>query len=111
MVMLLKGVRFFSQTKNNRPMRTSQLYVQDNNNAPTMLFSLRMDSVKSIATKRTPTIRPTLANPTLKNPKHTAVLLESGINYEQPLMPERVAANRADRIAREKKHNQVETWR
>jgi E1A-binding protein p400 len=91
------------KTKNNRPMRTSQIHAQDNNAALTTLFTLRFDSVKSIASKRTPTLRPTLANPTLKNPKHAAVLAEGGINYEQPLTPVQVAAIRAERLAKEKK--------
>ena len=89
-------------------MRTSQLYVQDTNNSVTTLFSLRFDAAKGISSKRTPTLRPTLANPTMKNPKHAAVLLESGINYELPLTPIRVAANRADRIALEKKKQQTQ---
>ena len=84
-------------------MRTSQLFHQDNNGSITTLFSLRFDSMKSIATKRTPTLRPTLANPTMKNPKHAAVLSESGINYDSPQTPIQVAAIRAERIAKEKK--------
>ena len=95
------------QTKNNRPMRTSQIHAQDNNGAVTTLFTLHFDSVKSIASKRTPTLRPTLANPTLKNPKHAAVLAESGINYEQPLTPIQVATIRAERLAKEKKQSQA----
>ena len=88
-------------------MRTSQLHLSDNNQLATNLHSSRFDATKAIAAKRTPTLRPTLANPTLKNPKHTAVLLESGINYEQPLAPVQVAQIRADRIAREKKASQA----
>ena len=88
-------------------MRTSQLYVQDGNSAVTTLFSVRFDSTKAMAAKRTPTLRPTLANPTLKNPKHAAVLAESGINYDQPLTPSQVATIRAERIAKEKKHSQA----
>lgn len=88
-------------------MRTSQLYIQDSNNSVTMLYSLRFDSVKGIAGKRPPTLRQTLVNPTMKNPKHAAVLQESGIIYDTPLTPLQVAANRADRIAREKKQSQV----
>ncbi len=88
-------------------MRTSQLFVQDSNTAVTTLFSLRFDSCKAIATKRTPTLRPTLANPTLKNPKHAAVLAESGINYDTPMNPTQVATIRAERIAKEKKQNQA----
>ena len=89
-------------------MRTSQLYLQDNNESITKLYSVRFDAVKAVANKRTPTIRPTLANPTLKNPKHAAVLAENGINYDQPRTPKEVAANRAERIAKDKQKNQVE---
>ena len=94
---------FLFQTKNNRPMRTSQLYLQNNHNSISTLYSLRFDSCKLMATKRTPTFRPTVANPTLKNPKHAAVLAENGINYEQPLTPVQVAAIRAEKIAKDKK--------
>ena len=93
------------QTKNNRPMRTSQLFLQDNHGSLTKQHSDRFDTCKAIAAKRTPTLRPTLTNPMLKNPKHAAVLAESGINYEQPLSPIQVAANRAERIAKEKRQN------
>ncbi len=88
-------------------MRTSQLFIQDSNSSATLLYSMRFDSVKSIAGKRPPTMRQTLVNPTMKNPKHAAVLQESGIVYDTPLTPLQVAANRADRIAREKKQNQA----
>lgn len=84
-------------------MKTCHLYAQDNNQALSTLHNLRFDSCKSIASKRSPTVRPTLANPTLKNPKHAAVLGENGINYEQPLTPIQVAQIRAERIAKEKK--------
>ena len=86
-------------------MRTSQLFLQDNHASLTKQHSDRFEACKAIAAKRTPTLRPTLANPMLKNPKHAAVLAESGINYEQPLSPIQVAANRADRIAKEKRQN------
>ena len=86
-------------------MKTSQLMCQDNNNSVTLLYSLRFDSVKTIAAKRPPTSRPALNNPSLKNPKHLAVLHEYNINFDQPLNPIQVAANRAERIAKEKKQN------
>ena len=84
-------------------MRTNQLHAQDNNGSLTTLFSVRFDSSKSIANKRTPTFRPTVANPTVKNPKHAAVLAENGISYDMPRTPVQVAAIRAERIAKEKK--------
>ncbi|XP_076106363.1 helicase domino-like isoform X3 [Mytilus galloprovincialis] len=103
-----KGIyKVSNKTKNNRPMRTSQLFVQDNQNAISMLYSLRFDGVKGIATKRPPPLKQTLVNPTLKNPKHASVLSENEINYEQPLTPMQVAEIRAQRIQREKKQNQA----
>ena len=97
---------FSLQTKNNRPMKTSQIHGQDSNNGVTLLYSLRFDSVKGIATKRPPTMRQTLVNPTLKNPKHASVLQENSISYDHPLNPMQVAEIRAQRIQREKKQNQ-----
>ncbi|ESO91647.1 hypothetical protein LOTGIDRAFT_122039, partial [Lottia gigantea] len=94
-------------TKNNRPMRTSHLYLQNGTSDLKSLYSSRFDLVKSISTKRPPPLRQTLANPTLRNPKHAAVLEENGINYDKPLDPLQVAANRAERIAREKKQSQA----
>ncbi|XP_041347993.1 helicase SRCAP-like isoform X2 [Gigantopelta aegis] len=102
-----KKTKGIYKTKNNRPMKTSQLFIQDANHSVTMLFTLRFDSIKGIATKRPPTLRQTLVNPTMKNPKHAAVLQESNITYDQPLNPLQVAANRAERIAREKKQSQA----
>lgn len=68
---------------------------------------MRFDAAKSIAAKRVPTLRPTLVSPTQKNPKHAAVLAESGVIYDTPLTPIQVAANRAERIAKEKKVSQA----
>ena len=83
-------------------MRTSQLFVQDTNNAITMLYSLRFDSIKSLAAKRPPVAKQTLAPSNPKNPKHAQVLSESGITYDTPLDPMKVAEIRAQRIQREK---------
>ena len=86
----------------SRPVKTSVLFRQDNNNAWSSQFSSRFGTIKAIANKRTPTTKPLLVNPTLRNPKHAAVLSESGISYDTPLSPVQVAANRADRIQRDK---------
>ncbi|XP_076435128.1 helicase domino-like isoform X2 [Babylonia areolata] len=91
------------KTKNNRPMKTSQLFTQDNYSSISLLYSLRFDSVKSMAGKRPAPMRQTLNNPTMKNPKHLVVLQDNHINYDQPLNPIQVAAIRAERIQREKK--------
>ncbi|XP_070205034.1 helicase domino-like isoform X4 [Littorina saxatilis] len=93
------------KTKNNRPMKTSQLFTQDNYSSISLLYSLRFDSVKAMAAKRPAPMRQSLNNPSLKNPKHLAVLQENNINYDQPLNPQQVAAIRAERIARDKKNN------
>nr|XP_034338376.1 helicase domino isoform X5 [Crassostrea gigas] len=102
-----KKTKGIYKTKNNRPMRTSQLHIQDNSQAVTMLYSFRFESAKQIAAKRPPPLKQTLVNPTLKNPKHASVLSENNINYDQPLNPMSVAEIRAQRIQREKKQNQV----
>jgi len=83
-------------------MKTSALFKSDNNNAFSTMFSGRFETIKSIANKRTPTTTPLLVNPTMRNPKHAAVLAESGISYDTPLTPVQVAANRAERIQRDK---------
>ncbi|XP_076367380.1 domino helicase isoform X3 [Tachypleus tridentatus] len=101
-----KKTKGIYKTKNNRPMRTSQLYIQDNNNTFTSLYNNRFETIKSVANKRTPTLKPLFVNPAGKNLKHAAVLAESGIVYDQPLSPVKVASNRADRIAREKQRTQ-----
>ncbi|KAJ9595704.1 hypothetical protein L9F63_013117, partial [Diploptera punctata] len=95
------------QTKTNRPMRTSQLYMQDNNSTYTHLYIQRFETIKNVSNKRTPTVKPLLVNPSLRNPKHAAVLAECGIIYDQPLTPIEVATRRAERIAKEKKTAQT----
>ncbi|KAG0717332.1 Helicase domino [Chionoecetes opilio] len=93
--------------KSLRPMRTSQLFAQDNNSSFSSLYCTRFETIKSIATKRTPTTKPPLVNPTHKNPKHAQVLAESGIQYDCPLNPGQVAANLAERIQRAKQKSQA----
>ncbi|XP_040843097.1 E1A-binding protein p400 [Ochotona curzoniae] len=92
------------KSKNNRPVRTSQLYAQDENAAHTQLYTNHFELMKTTAGKRSPPIKPLLGmNPFQKNPKHASVLAESGINYDKPLPPIQVASLRAERIAKEKK--------
>ncbi|XP_067010530.2 helicase domino [Anabrus simplex] len=93
------------QTKTNRPMRTAQLYVQDNHQSWRQLMQQRFEVIKAIASKRKPTVKPLLVNPTMRNPKHAAVLAECGINYDVPLTPIEIANRRAERIAKEKQKN------
>ncbi|XP_066970320.1 helicase domino isoform X4 [Macrobrachium rosenbergii] len=93
--------------KSSRPMRTSHLFREDNNSTYSGLYSSRFETIKSIAIKRTPTTKPPLINSTHKNPKHAQVLLESGIQYDNPLNPGQVAANLAERIQRAKQKSQA----
>ncbi|KAH9383842.1 hypothetical protein HPB48_025612 [Haemaphysalis longicornis] len=102
-----KKTKGIYKTKNNKPMRTGQLFSQDCNQAFSLLYGTRFDTIRGVASKRTPTLKPHFTNPTAKNPKHAAVLAENGICYDQPLNPVRLAALRAERIAREKQKNQV----
>ncbi|XP_053327520.1 E1A-binding protein p400-like isoform X2 [Spea bombifrons] len=88
----------------NKPLRTSQIYTQDEGMSHSQLFTTRFELMKMTAGKRSPPIKPLLGmNPFQKNPKHASVLAESGINYDKPLPPIQVASLRADRIAKEKK--------
>lgn len=91
------------QTKSHRPIRTSQLYSQDNNSSFSQIMIQGYDSLKTIANKKTTTTKTVLNNSIQKNPKHTAVLNECGIDLEHPVLPVEVAARRAERLAREKK--------
>ncbi|XP_078277913.1 LOW QUALITY PROTEIN: E1A-binding protein p400-like [Rhinoraja longicauda] len=99
-----KKTKSIYKNKNNRPLRTSQIYAQDESVMHTQLFTSHFELVKLIAGKRSPPIKPVLGmNPFQKNPKHASVLAESGINYDKPLPPIQVASLRAERIAKEKK--------
>nr|XP_060641638.1 E1A-binding protein p400 isoform X4 [Anolis sagrei ordinatus] len=99
-----KKTKSIYKTKNSRPLRTNQLYAQDEGATHTQLYTNHFEIMKMIAGKRSPPIKPLLGmNPFQKNPKHTSVLAESGINYDKPLPPIQVASLRAERIAKEKK--------
>ncbi|GJQ75800.1 hypothetical protein Trydic_g17870 [Trypoxylus dichotomus] len=91
------------QNKSGRPMRTSQLYAQDNNVSFSQNLMKRYEALKLVANKRNSTTKTIVNNPSLKNPKHAAVLNECGIDLDHPVLPVEVAARRAERIAREKK--------
>ncbi|XP_062930138.1 E1A-binding protein p400 isoform X3 [Mobula hypostoma] len=99
-----KKTKSIYKNKNSRPLRTSQIYAQDESVMHTQLFTSHFELVKLIAGKRSPPIKPMLGmNPFQKNPKHASVLAESGISYDKPLPPIQVASLRAERIAKEKK--------
>ena len=61
-----------------------------------------------MANKRSPTTKPMVVNQQQKSTKHASVLGEYGIGYEAPLNPIQVAANRAERIQKEKQKSQAE---
>ncbi|XP_065424621.1 E1A-binding protein p400 isoform X16 [Chrysemys picta bellii] len=99
-----KKTKSIYKTKNSRPLRTNQIYAQDEGATHTQLYTNHFEMMKMIAGKRSPPIKPLLGmNPFQKNPKHASVLAESGINYDKPLPPIQVASLRAERIAKEKK--------
>lgn len=95
--------KFPTQQKSSRPMRTSQVYIQDNNSTFSQIATQRYDTLKAMATKKSSSTKTMISNPLLKNPKHAAVLNDCGIDLEHPVLPVEVAARRAERIAREKK--------
>lgn len=95
--------KFPTQQKSSRPMRTSQVFIQDNNSTFSQIMMQRYDTLKSMATKKSASTKTIVSNPLLKNPKHTTVLNDCGIDLEHPVLPVEVAARRAERIAREKK--------
>ncbi|XP_055080284.1 E1A-binding protein p400 isoform X3 [Periophthalmus magnuspinnatus] len=99
-----KKTKSIYKSKNSRPLRTCQIYTQDDNSTQIQLYNSRFELMKIIASKRSPPIKPLLGmNPFQKNPKHASVLAESGISYDKPLPPIQVASQRAERIAKEKK--------
>nr|XP_020446076.1 LOW QUALITY PROTEIN: E1A-binding protein p400 [Monopterus albus] len=99
-----KKTKSIYKAKNSRPLRTCQIYAQDDNATHIQLYNSRFELMKIIASKRSPPIKPLLGmNPFQKNPKHASVLAESGISYDKPLPPIQVASQRAERIAKEKK--------
>ncbi|KAK2837584.1 hypothetical protein Q5P01_014796 [Channa striata] len=99
-----KKTKSIYKSKNSRPLRTCQIYTQDDNATHIQLYNSRFELMKIIASKRSPPSKPLLGmNPFQKNPKHASVLAESGISYDKPLPPIQVASQRAERIAKEKK--------
>ncbi|XP_061624785.1 E1A-binding protein p400 isoform X4 [Phyllopteryx taeniolatus] len=99
-----KKTKSIYKSKNSRPLRTCQIYTQDDNATQVQLYNSRFELMKIIASKRSPPIKPLLGmNPFQKNPKHASVLAESGISYDKPLPPIQVASQRAERITKEKK--------
>ncbi|KAL3244863.1 hypothetical protein MRX96_018452 [Rhipicephalus microplus] len=68
-----KKTKGIYKTKNNKPMRTGQLFSQDCNQAFTMLYNTRFDTIRAVASKRTPTLKPSFtANPLEKQKSQLA---------------------------------------
>ncbi|GFQ93484.1 helicase domino [Trichonephila clavata] len=103
-----KKTKGIYKTKNNRPMKTSQLFIQDNHAAFTKIINDRYKLMMENSVKRKANEKQTFMQ-TSKNVKIASVLAENGINYDVPLTPTQIAANRAERIAREKQKNQTGT--
>ncbi|GFY51188.1 helicase domino [Trichonephila inaurata madagascariensis] len=103
-----KKTKGIYKTKNNRPMKTSQLFIQDNNTAFSKIINDRYKLMMENSAKRKANEKQTFIQ-TSKNVKIASVLAENGINYDVPLTPTQIAANRAERIAREKQKNQTGT--
>lgn len=90
-----------------RPMRTSHIYLQDGNYSFSQLYHSRFETIKTIANKKQPTVRPrgphqNSNNNPVKNTRHVAVLDEYGVNYDDPSTPLQLAANKAEKIERER---------
>lgn len=47
-----------AQSKNSRPLRTCQIYTQDDNATQIQLYNSRFELMKIIASKRSPPIKP-----------------------------------------------------
>lgn len=88
-----------SPPKAIRALRTSQLFINDNNNSFTKWMKTSFDYIKAAYLKKAPQVKQILVNPSMKNPKHAAVLAEFGVtNYDQPLSPVEIAARRAEKM-------------
>uniref|UniRef100_A0A3B4BIW2 E1A binding protein p400 n=1 Tax=Periophthalmus magnuspinnatus TaxID=409849 RepID=A0A3B4BIW2_9GOBI len=71
------------KSKNSRPLRTCQIYTQDDNSTQIQLYNSRFELMKIIASKRSPPIKPLLGmNPFQKNPKHASVLAERSVHID-----------------------------
>ncbi|GFY79070.1 hypothetical protein TNIN_106741 [Trichonephila inaurata madagascariensis] len=103
-----KKTKGIYKTKNNKPMKTSQLFLQDDNGAFSKRISDRYKLMMDGSAKRKANERQIFIQ-TSKNVKIASILAEHGINYDAPLTPTQIAANRAERIAKEKQKNQTGT--
>lgn len=88
-----------SPPKGIRALRTSQLFINDNNMSFTKMMKTNFDFIKAAFMKKAPQLKQMLVNPSMKNPKHASVLIEFGVtNYEAPLTPIEIAARRAEKM-------------
>ncbi|CAG5123366.1 unnamed protein product, partial [Candidula unifasciata] len=94
------------KTKNTRPQRTEQLYSQEGLKNFSQLFDIRFAAMMEIGAKRPAAMRQTIVSPAAKLTKHSTILAEHGINYDNTMLPSQLAAKRAERIALDKKKQQ-----
>lgn len=74
----------FAQSKNSRPLRTCQIYMQDDNATQIQLYNNRFELMKIIASKRSPPIKPLYVQETsLRDVKIKMHLLYSSTSTEQ----------------------------
>lgn len=94
-------------------MKTLQLYNADKNYSFTSMSIQRFDIIKDLemTNRKTLVAKGVHASASPKNSKHMTVLVESNIQYDCPLSPLEVASRRAERIAKEKLKNAVNSVR
>lgn len=89
--------------KNNRSLRTSQIFASDNNSSFTKLTKLKFESIKNAIAKKPPQLKQVLINSNMKNPKHLSVLTEFGVlAYDIPPSPFDIAIKRHERMSKDK---------
>lgn len=86
-------------------MKTSQLYIQDNNATFSKIINDRFKLLAETIVKRKTVERPSFSLAP-KNPKPPE---NPSINFDVPLSPKKIACNRAERIARDKQKNMAPT--
>lgn len=95
-----------SSMKSPRTPRTSQLYVNDNNNSFIKLTKNKFETIKTAMTKKQLHLKKYIGNTSI-NQKHLTVLTELQIsNYDIPLSPLEIAHRCYERLIQERNINQ-----
>ncbi|XP_037945647.1 helicase domino-like [Teleopsis dalmanni] len=90
-----------------RYLRTTQLFINDNNMSFTKMMRSRFDCIKAAYLKKAPPPKRHFSNPTTMNPKHLEVLQELGVtSYDQPISPLNIAAMKVNKY-REKQRSHL----